>query len=243
MSILLWHASGTGENDGVLRAILAEGVKKEFCNNDKNMQTQGIFFTASKPWATAYAERLQDPRHLYRRSGKPFVVAAAFAPSDDWDLDYELSHAEALAYLKKQKLNDFPAEKLRVTVRKKHMPSLHADTSAPEDVLADWILTSASAQDAGVTLSFRNLLKDSTPKITLGWCGAVEGAEPQSGSLACVIEQLAHHYRAQNPAAFCNHIAAEVPKGEIALKYTGANALPVTDAEVKDGIWKKAMLR
>lgn len=240
MSVLLWHASGTGENDAVLRAILCDGLKKEFCNNDKNMQTQGIFLTASKPWAIAYAERLNNPKHLYHRTGKPFIVAATFANADDWDMDYELSHREAMRFLKTQNLNDFPTEKLRVTVRKKHMPMLYPDTERPDDVLVDWMLTSVEAQDAGVTLHFRNLQKDSEPKVVLGWDGSVENAEPKSGSLASVMEQLVHHYRALSPAAFRDFICAETPKGDIALKYTGSAPLPAVTAEVKDGgLWKK----
>lgn len=232
---MLWHASGSGTGDAVLKSILAEGVKKIYCNAVKNMQAQGIFFTASKPWAIAYAERLQDPRHLYRRAGKPFVVAAAYTPSDDWDIDYELSHMPALRFLKKFELEKFPAEKLRVTVRKKNVPMHFPNPADPDTVVADWVLTSITSQDSGPELHFRNLLNaPSQPKITLGWNGDIKGAQPQSGSLACVMEQLTHHYRDQNPAAFRDFITSNIGDG-LALKYTGDAPLPVVAAEVKNG--------
>lgn len=234
---LLWHGSGSGADDGVLRAIVREGIRKEFCHPDKNMQAQGVFFTASKPWALAYAERLQDPRHLYRRAGKPFVVAAAFAPTDDWDLDYELSHMPALRFLKRFDLEKFPGGKLRVTVRKKNVP-MHFPNPPPaerETVVADWLLTSITPKETGPELNFVNLLNTAaTPKIILGWNGDISGAPPKSGSLACVMEQLAHHYRDQNPAAFRDFIATQ-PEDDLALKYTGAAPLPVVAAEIKNG--------
>lgn len=232
---MLWHASGSGDGDAVLKSILAEGIKKSYCNAEKNMQAQGIFFTTSKPWAVAYAERLQDPRHLYRRAGKPFVVAAAFAPSDDWDIDYELSHLPALHFLKRFELEKFPAEKLRVTVRKKNVPMHFRNPADPDTVVADWVLTSITASDAGPELNFRNLQNaESQPKIKLGWNGDVTGAQAQSGSLACVMEQLTHHYRDQNPAAFRDFIAANIGDN-LALKYTGTMPLPIVAAEIKNG--------
>lgn len=235
--ILLWHASGSGEGDAVLQSILAGGFKKSYCHPYKNMQTPGIFFTASKPWAVTYAERLQNPRHLYHRPGKPFVVAVGYLPSEGWDIDYELGHIPALNFLKQFDLKKFPAEKLRVTVRKKHMPKLHPNPAPGEGehILVDWVLTSVSVKDTGPELHFRNLLNAaSQPKISLGWNGDVAGAQPQSGSLACVMEQLTHFYRDQNPEAFREFIAANVGDN-LALKYTGDAPLPVVAAEIKNG--------
>ena len=231
---MLWHASGSGEGDAVLKSILSEGIRKSYCNAEKNMQTQGIFFTASKPWAIAYAERLQDPRHLYHRTGKPFVVASAFTPSDNWDFDYELSHQPALHFLRQHELEKFPPGKLRVTVRKKHMPGLHPNPAPDErdHILLDWMLETVRTSDTGVNLHFNNLLAPSKPKIFLGWKGEIEGAQPQSGSLACVVEQLTHFYRDQHRTAFRDFIAANVR--DLALKYTGDAPLPVAAVEIKN---------
>lgn len=240
---LVWHASGTGARDDVLRSLLNEGARKHYCRADKNMQAQGIFFTSSKPWAVAYAERLQHPNHVYRRDGKPFVAAATFVPSDDWDLDYELELLPALAFLKRFDLEKFPAEKLRVTVRKKNLPMIYDDPPRKErdDVVADWALTSITMLESGPELQFRNLLEaGKNPKIAIGWDGAVMGAQAQSGSFASVLEQLVHHYRDLDRAAFRDYIAINIRAG-LALKYTGEAPLPIVTAEVKDddGVWKQ----
>lgn len=238
---LLWHGSGSGDGDAVLRSIMHEGVRKQYSHPDKNMQAAGVYFAVSRQWAADYTLRLQDPLHLYRRKGKPFLVAVPFAPSDDWDIDYEQSYQSAIDFLKPlaQQLESFPANRLRVTVLKKNLPMFHQNLKPEEreDVVADWMLQSITVQDSGPVLNFSNLRDPSgQPKITIGWDGQVQGAGAKTGSFANVLEQLVYFYRDLDRAAFRDFIAAEVARNPgLSLKYTGAAPLAVVAAEIKNG--------
>ena len=169
---LLWHGSGSGEGDAVLRSIMREGVKKDYSHPDKNMQAAGVYFAASRQWAADYTTRLQDPRHLYRRKGKPFLVAVSFVSSDDWDIDYEQSYQSAIDFLKPlaHRLENFPARQLRVTVRKKNIP-MHFREIKPEksdDIVSDWSLQYIKLQESVHMLNFSNLYDQAgTPKKTI----------------------------------------------------------------------------
>lgn len=253
--LLLWHGSGTGNNDAVLRTILKKGLHKGYANNAKNMQAAGVFLSTSKQWVVDYTNRLSDDAHLYRRDGKPFVVGTPFDPAlPGWDLDYELSYRTALDFLQfhREDLPSFPPELLRVVVRKENLsakyPSLAPEQRA--EPVADWTLLKIVADDDRLDLKFRNNLNPSRQAVIgISWHNSeVTGVDPQTGSFANIMEQLVHYYRDRDNAAFNDFIVKETVATRtggphVSLKFTGEEHLPVNVAEVLVGDkWKPALL-
>ena len=242
----LWHATRCGQDNNVILSIRRDGLRKIFYDSVRNMQKPGVYFMNTPVAAIRHAEWPHA-----RGQGRPVILGMAY-PDDfsDWDVDYETEYPHVFKFLGRHvnELSALSPHAVRLRVVKDNLkisyPSVTSDEK--DEALLDATLHDVSVDKDSLYMVFFDAVSGKYSRMNIDWQNCkVSGANPNTATFACLLEQVGHFIRDRNPTAYSDFIVGlmnrsrDVRPSWHAFKYTGHDSLRVEDVIVrrKNGEW------